>query len=295
MNIIGHRKIFYIFSASIVCLALISIFLWQFKYGIDFSGGTLWEIKAQNLQQEKIIETFKQFQIDNVIITPSADRKEFVLRFHEIDEKKHQEILQQLRKEFDGLEELRFETVGPTIGRTLRQKAIRSIIGVLIVIALYIAWAFRQVSRPVSSWKYGVITLFTLFHDVLAPAGLFSFLGHFFKVEIDSQFVVALLVVMGFSVHDTIVVFDRIRENLRKAQKGERFEDTVNRSVNETLVRSINTSLTVLLVLVVLYFFGPESLKYFVLALLVGISIGTYSSIFLASPLLVDWAKRSKK
>jgi preprotein translocase subunit SecF len=213
----------------------------------------------------------------------------------QIDEEKHQEILRALKDRMPEIEELRFETVGPTIGKTLRQKAIASLVGVLVVIALYIAWAFRQVSRPVSSWKYGLITLLTLFHDILAPIGLFSFLGHYYQVEIDSQFIVALLVVMGFSVHDTIVVFDRIRENLRKAPKGEEFEATVNRSVNETLVRSVNTSLTVLLVLGALYFVGPNSLRHFVLALLVGIAVGTYSSIFLASPLLVDWAKRGRR
>lgn len=273
-----------------VLVAAAAFALWQFRYGIDFVGGTLWEISAPEFRQEEVADAFAKFGVANVSMTPSDDGRELTLRFKEIDEKTHQEILQELKSRMPALEELRFETVGPTIGKTLRQKAVTSIFGVLLVIALYIAWAFRQVSRPISSWKYGIVTLVTLFHDVMVPIGLFAFLGRFFGVEIDSQFIVALLVVMGFSVHDTIVVFDRIRENLRNAEKKERFEETVNRSVNETFVRSVNTSLTVLLVLAALYIWGPETLRHFVLALLVGIGAGTYSSIFVASPLLVDWA-----
>jgi preprotein translocase subunit SecF len=294
MNIIGNRKFSYALSGAMVLASLVAVILWQFRYGIDFVGGTLWEISAPGFGQHEVAETLRAFGIENASMTPSGDGRELTIRFREIDEKTHQEILRALKERTEGLEELRFETVGPTIGKTLRQKAITSVVGVLVVIALYIAWAFRQVSRPISSWKYGIVTLVTLFHDVMAPVGVFAFLGRFAGVEIDSQFIVALLVVMGFSVHDTIVVFDRIRENLRKAQKGERFEETVNRSVNETFVRSVNTSLTVLLVLGGLYFWGPDTLRHFVLALLVGIGVGTYSSIFLASPLLVDWASRSR-
>ena len=185
------------------------------------------------------------------------------------------------------MEERRFSSIGPTIGAELKQKSLRAIALVLLGISLYIAWAFRQVSKPLNSWRYGVATLIALFHDLIIPLGLFSYLGHFYNVEIGTNFIVALLVVLGFSVHDTIVVFDRIRENLKRYSLD--FENLVNQSVNETLVRSINTSLTVLLTLAALYFFGSESLKYFILALIVGIFSGTYSSIFIASPILVSW------
>ena len=159
----------------------------------------------------------------------------------------------------------------------------------LIGISLFIAFAFRKVSRPIRSWKYGVVTLVTLFHDVVIPAGLFAYLGRFYGVEADTNFIVALLVVMGFSVHDTIVVFDRIRENLLLGREGAGLAEVVNKSINETLARSINTSVTLVLVLVALLLFGPATLTYFVLAILVGVILGTYSSIFVASPLLVIW------
>lgn len=292
MNVIGHRKIFYIASGAMVLAGFVAVILFRFKPGIDFAGGTLWEIRAAVPAEEAVAEIFRAAGIENVGITPSGN--EWILRFRDVDEKTHQELAAALKEKLSGFEELRFDTVGPTIGRTLRQKAVQAIVGVLLVIALYIAWAFRQVSRPVSSWKYGLVTVVTLFHDVMAPIGLFAVLGRALGVEIDSQFIVALLVVMGFSVHDTIVVFDRIRENLHKAVKGEDFGITVNRSVNETLVRSLNTSLTVLIVLAALFVWGPASLKLFVLALAAGIGVGTYSSIFLASPLLVDWAGRAR-
>jgi len=163
---------------------------------------------------------------------------------------------------------------------------------VTVGISLYVAWAFRKVTRPVSSWKYGVVSVVTLFHDVIVPIGLFAYLGHYLGVQIDLTFIVAVLTILGYSINDTIVVFDRTRENLLRYNIKE-FEETVNRSLNQTIIRSINTSLTVVIVLVSLYFFGGETLRYFALALLVGVVVGTYSSIFIASPLLVEWHNRS--
>ena len=180
-----------------------------------------------------------------------------------------------------------FQSISPSVGANLRNNSIIAIILVLVGISLYIAFAFRKASRPISSWKYGWITLLTLFHDVAIPAGMLAILGHFANVQIDSDFIVALLVVMGFSVHDTIVVFDRIRENLLNHRGKMPFATIVNDSVNQTLARSINTSLTLILVLLALYFVGPADLQYFVLTLLVGVTTGIYSSIFIASPALV--------
>ena len=192
------------------------------------------------------------------------------------------------------LEEKRFESIGPVIGSELKQKAVYSIAIALIAIISYIAWAFRKVSRPVASWKYGIIATITLFHDILIVLGIFSVLGYFFNIEIGTPFVAALLTILGYSVNDTIVVFDRIRENLIRTPMNT-FEETINKGVNETLVRSLNTSFTTLFVLVAIYLFGGETIKYFALALIIGLAFGTYSSVFIASPLLVVWQKWSDR
>ena len=188
------------------------------------------------------------------------------------------------------IKEKRFDSIGPIIGKELKRSAFLAITIVLVAIILYIGWAFRKVSRPVSSFKYGIIATIALFHDVIIILGVFSFLGHFYSVEVGISFVAALLVVLGYSVNDTIVVFDRTRENLLRSGI-DNFEKVVNKSVNETLIRSLNTSFTTLLVLCSLYLFGGETIKYFIVALMIGIFAGTYSSIFIASPLLVSWQK----
>ncbi len=232
-----------------------------------------------------------------------------MLRFPHVDEKTHQAIVQTLSQLNVGTQngenilfigpqssfEKRFDTIGPTIGQELRSRSFSAIGLAVIAIILYIAWAFRHVAKPVNSWKYGTIAVFTLLHDIAIPIGVFSFLGHYKGVEVDTLFITALLTIMGFSVHDTIVVFDRIRENLRKLKLTEQFDTTVNRSVNETIVRSLNTSITVLLVLLAIYVWGGETIHYFALALIVGIIFGTYSSIFVASPLLVVWNNLQSK
>lgn len=193
----------------------------------------------------------------------------------------------------DTIREERFESIGPSIGQELKEKSIYALIGALICIVLYIAWAFRKVSKPVTSWKYGVIAIITLAHDILIVVGIFVVLGRFLHVEIGVSFIAALLTVLGYSVNDTIVVFDRIRENLPRSD--DNFNSTVNNSVNQTIIRSINTSLTTLIVLLAIFFFGGETVKFFVLALILGVLAGTYSSIFIASPLLVVWHKLAKK
>ncbi len=196
--------------------------------------------------------------------------------------------------ENNNIEEKRFDSIGPVIGNELKESAIWAIIIALIAIVLYIGWAFRKVSRPVSSFKYGIIATIALFHDVIITLGVFSVLGHLYNIEVGIPFVAALLAILGYSVNDTIVVFDRTRENLIKSGISD-FEEIVNKSVNETLIRSLNTSFTTLLILTVLFLFGGETIKYFVVALIIGISAGTYSSIFIASPLLVTWQKWSLK
>ncbi|MEK7198182.1 MAG: protein translocase subunit SecF, partial [Patescibacteria group bacterium] len=292
LNIIGKRKIYYSISGVFIIASFISFALWGLNFGIDFKGGSVLEINySRRPDLNSISDSLKQLNLNDLRISPLG-LNGVVLRFREIDEETHQNIVKILSgdalKNKIQLDERRFSSIGPTIGAELKQKSIKAIIIVILGISLYIAWAFRKVSQPISSWRYGIVTLIALFHDLVIPVGLFAYLGHFYGVEIGANFIVALLVVLGFSVHDTIVVFDRIRENLKRYTELN-FASLINQSIRETLVRSLNTSLTVLLTLSALYIFGGENLKYFVLALIVGIFSGTYSSIFIAAPLLVTW------
>jgi len=206
----------------------------------------------------------------------------------------YNQIINTLKEKYGTIKEVRFESIGPTISNQLTQNTIFSVLIASICIILYLAWSFRNVPAPTSSWRFGVCAVAALLHDVLFVLGIFSILGAYYHVELDSLFLPAILTVMSFSVHDSIVVFDRIRENLHKYTK-ENFEEVVNISVNETLVRSLNVSMTVIVTLLALYLFGGSSIKIFVLTLIVGLISGTYSSIFNASPLLVTWHDLTKK
>ncbi len=297
MNVIGKKWLFLGASVILVSLSILAIIFYGFRFGIDFTGGTLWQVKflEKEVSRDDVVKFFgESLKMDKISVIPETSTGSFFIRSQEIKEEDHQKISVSLSKNFGKIDELLFESIGSSIGRELRNKSITAFILVLMGISLYIAFAFRKVSKPISSWKYGVITLLTLFHDAIIPAGLFAYLGHKLGAEVDTNFIVAILVVMGFSVHDTIVVFDRIRENLRKSgNKLNDFNGLVNESVNQTFVRSINTSLTLVLVLFALYFLGSANLQYFVLTMLVGTIVGTYSSIFVASPLLTIWRKRT--
>lgn len=291
-NIIGKRTVFLTLSAVLIIVSVAAIALFGFRQGVDFSGGTLWQFKADGVAQSDVEALFRdQLGFSDARIAYDISTGNFMARVPAMDEARHQGGLEKLRVAYPSFEELGYASIGPTVGADLKQKSIVAIVLVLLGISLYIAFAFRKVFRPISSWKYGWVTLFTLFHDVIIPAGLLAILGHFLHVEIDGNFVVALLVVMGFSVHDTIVVFDRIRENLFLDKGRGDFGTIVNTSVNQTMGRSINTSLTLILVLVALLILGPANLHYFVLTLLVGVITGIYSSIFVASPLLYIWQR----
>jgi len=261
------------------------------------------------------------------LTTQPTDQNGLILRFQNTDESKHQEVLTTLNElagsnnakttdnkeqikiegdknldikletkddttELKPVEELRFESVGPSIGRQLRSNSITSLFVVALLIIAYVAWTFRKVSKPVASWKYGLAGVIALLHDVIIVIGAFAFLGHFYGIEVGTPFVAALLTVFGYSINDTIVVFDRIRENLPKSDKN--FEGTVNFSVNQTMKRSIYASSTVMLTLLAVIMYGGESIRYFALALFIGIFFGTYSSVFLASPILVLFEKYKK-
>jgi preprotein translocase subunit SecF len=295
-NIIGKRKYFYVFSGTLMLLSIISISTWGLKYGLDFTGGTLMEVKSekQKIQSDEVKDVLKGAGIEDAVITPTQNDS-MLIRYGNSDDEKNKTVLGKLREKYPELQNTRLDYIGPSISTELKNKAIWALAIAVIGIALYIAYAFRKVSRPVESWKYGVGAVVALVHDVLITVGIFSVLGKFFNIEIDSSFIAALLTILGFSVHDTIVVYDRTRENLLKSGSREDFSEVINRSLNETMARSINTSLTVIVTLLAIFIFGGETIKNFTLALLIGIIFGTYSSIFVASALIVDWWKFQTK
>lgn len=296
-NLIKNKNKFLGVSAVLVLLAVTSVVIFRFHLAVDFTGGSLWQIKVTETDAEKI-ERFFRSDLNLPISGISYDKTEdiYAITLGELSDADRQAKFEIIKSKLNSAEDLDFWRVSPSVSKELRSKSVMAIVLVMVVISLYIAIVFRKVSKPVSSWKYGLITLITLAHDVIIPAGMFAALGKFVGVAVDTNFIVALLVIMGFSVHDTIVVFDRIRENLTKARSSDvKLEETVNISVNETFARSINTSLTLVLVLLGLYFWGPANLQYFILTILVGTVVGTYSSIFVASPLLVITHKLSGK
>lgn len=288
MFIVHRRKIFYILSGTLVIASLVALFLWGLKFGIEFKGGSLIELqfKQNRATNQEINEALKDLNLGEIIIQPTGE-KNMILRMKEIDEDTHQKLLEVLKSRFD-IEELRFEVVGPVIGKELKKKAVTSVVLAEIFMIIYLAWAFRKTSFVVKSYKYGILAAVSLLHDITIVTGLFAFLGHFANVEVGLTFIAGLLTILGYSVNDTIVVYDRIRENLLRLREKENFDELVDRSLRQTLARSLNTTFTTLLALFAVLIFGGETLRYFMLALTVGIASGAYSS-FLASFLLVDW------
>ncbi len=295
MNIIKRKNLYFAISLLVIVPGLISLMLWGLRLSIDFTGGSRETfVLPHNVSQSDIANIKSVFSDDHIqVVTVQSAGNKLIVRTQNLDQKGHAKIIVDLRRRLPQVHEEAFETVGPTIGSETTTNALKGIGIASLLIVLYIAWSFRSVPRPASSWRFGICAIVALLHDVLVVVGIFSILGHFFNVEIDSLFVTALLTVIGFSVHDTIVVFDRIRENLKRSRL--EFKSIVNESILQTLTRSLNTSLTVILVLIALLIFGGESTRWFVVALLVGILSGTYSSIFNASPLLVLWDEWSRR
>ena len=295
-NIIGKTKYSYAFSITLSILSLLAIFSWGLKFGIDFTGGTLMEVKFQQSipTNKEMQDTLKEFDLKSLSLQ-SAENNSLIIRYAAEDDKINQEVFNKIQEKYSGAEELRADFTNSSVSSELKSKSLWAIFAAVLGIMIYIAIAFRKVSRPVPSWKYGAGAVIALVHDVLITVGAFAVLGHFQGIEVGIPFIAALMTILGFSVHDTIVVYDRTRENLLKSSGKEQFPDVVNRSLNETLVRSINTSMTVLITLLAIYFFGGESIRDFSLALLIGIFFGTYSSIFVASALLVTSYKLQLK
>ncbi len=302
MQIVSHRKIYFSISLMLVLASLVSLLLWGLKLGIDFSGGTLMEIEfsEERLTNQQIQERLADLELDQIILQ-STGSKGLILRLKDIDEETHQMILAKLRKlDSQGesssqiITEKRFESVGPLIGQELKRKASWAILLAMAAIIFYIAWAFRKISKPVASWQYGLVAIIALFHDILITLGFFSVLGHYWNIEIGLPLVAAFLTILGYSVNNSIVIFDRSRENLLRTRWTD-FKETINQSIEQSLTRCLNTALTTLFVLWAIFFLGGQSIKYFALALIVGIIVGTYSSIFVTSSLIVVWQGWKRK
>jgi preprotein translocase subunit SecF len=279
-----YRKIYFLFSGILILGSLISFIIFGLNWGIEFTGGSLLKIEYKEKRPpiEEIRQTLSSLNLKESI--QLVGEKGVMMRMADISEETRKEVLEKLGEKGSILEgKTSFESIGPVIGKDLKEKTRVMVILSLSAIVFYIAWAFRKISRPIASWQYGLVSLIALFHDLFIPIGIFSLLG----AQITIPVVTALLTVLGYSINNTVVVFDRIRENLLK-QRNLDFSQTVDFAINQTLSRQINTSLTTLFPLFFIFFLGGETLRYFALTLILGISAGTYSSIFLASPLLLS-------
>jgi preprotein translocase subunit SecF len=287
-NIIGRRNWYFLFSALIIVPGTLALLLWGLRLGIDFTGGSLLELRLdKEVAAGEVREVFASQGLDTSVVTTQdpSGRVSYLIRSPELDTPRKNQFVDRLRDAFGGVAEDRFESVGPVIGAETTRKAFLAVAAASGMILLYLWWAFRQVPKP---WRYGTCAVVALLHDALLVLGLWAIFGRLFGLEVDTLFVSAILTVVGFSVHDTIVVFDRVRENVSRFP-GETFERVVNFSINQTLDRSLITGITALFTLTALLFLGGATIRNFVLVLLVGIVSGTYSSIFNASCLLVTW------
>lgn len=298
MFVIKYKKIFIGISVVLMALSIVGLLTWGLKIGIDFKGGSMTEVVYTDglpdvrVMEEKILE----LDYGSVVVQPIGENG-LSIKTRDLTEAEHQSLLATLSE--DGslkMEERSFTSIGPSVGKELKTKSVISLVIVALTMIIFVAYAFRKVAKPVSSWKYGLIVVAALIHDVILTAGVFTLISHFTGAEADTLFVVALLTVLGLSVNDTIVVFDRVRENLTNKISHE-FSTVVGKSLNQTMLRSLNTSLSVIIVLIALFIFGPDSTRIFALTLACGMFFGTYSSIFIASPLLViveGWQKKKE-
>ncbi len=296
MKIIENRKILYILTALLIVVSFAALFVWGLKPGIDFAGGTLIEVSYSNTAPTQSSLISGLISIDPVVSIRQSGTNDYFIRMKAVSQDEKASVLGVLSVSGTASSTIKsFDSIGPVLGAESLRKAIVSIILVILGIVLYITFAFRKVSEPVKSWKYGLIAIISLVHDIIIPLGAFAILGHYLGYEVDTLFVTALLVILGFSIHNTIVVFDRVRENLSHSTSKNAFEGIVGQSVNQTITRSVNTSLTVIIALIALYIFGGESTQHFTLALIIGILAGTYSSVCFGSSLLVTFEKFAKR
>ncbi len=297
MKFLGKKKFWWLaISGLIMVPGIISLFVYKLPLGIDFKGGALLQVQFSKPVTEDMLrgELVKIKEAKGAVVSSAGNKNEFFVKTLPISETDHRKITESLKKDLGDITEEGFQSVGPSVSAELTRKAIIALVAASLAIILYLAYAFRAVARPVSSWTFGTVAVAALIHDLVISIGVFSIVAHFLHYEVDSSFITALLTIMGFSVHDTIVVFDRIRENLLKNRvaTAEEFEALADQSLGETLNRSLSTSLTVIVTLTALVLLGGESIRPFVTTLLIGITIGTYSSIFTATPLLALWQTR---
>ena len=298
MVVLNMYKIYTIMfwvSILLAASAVVVVLVFGLRLGVDFKGGSVLELEFTNGRPE--IEAIQKSLSDfkDLSLTPSGTNG-LMIRTGELSEQNHQIVLSKFKTAFpsSGLEERKFDSVGPLIGNELKSKSITAIILVLLGVIIYIAIVFRRLSGVLPFWAMGLAAIVALIHDVVIPTGAFALLGYFYGVEISAVFVAAALTVLGYSVSDTVVVFDRVRENILRGRFKDDFGMVVHKSIMQTLTRSLNTTFTTLLSLIAIYLFGGESIKYFALAMIMGIFLGAYSSIFVASPLLVWWNKRAR-
>jgi preprotein translocase subunit SecF len=295
MKIIKKRKYAFLFSGILVLASVFFLVKWGLNLGIDFTGGVLTEIKFnQEVNKNEVEESLKDLNLKSLLIQPTENNS-FIIRYQSEENKINPEVENKLQEKYSESEVLRTEFISSVVSSELKRNAVYAIVLSIFGIAWYIAWAFRKISYPINSWKYGLGAILALVHDIVITLGAFAILGNLRGVEIGIPFVAALLTIFGYSVNDTIVIFDRIRENLLRYGAGKDFENTIDKSIKESIARSLNTSLTLIFVLLAIIFFGGETIKYFSVALLIGVVFGTYSSIFVATAFVAEIWKRGLK
>ncbi len=291
MNITATRKIWFTISGCFVAASLIAAFTIGPKLGLDFIGGARWDIQfEETINQEELTNFFaNEAALTKEVKVQPSENNTFLITIQDLDDKTIQSIAQNLRNQVGNFTEVSYRKVDATIGASFKTKSLYAILTALAGIILFVAFVFRRIPEAINPWRFGGVAIIALFHDIAIVFGIFVVLGAIYQVELDLPFITALLATLGFSVNDTIVILDRVRENIRLQKASETFEDTIENSVQQTLTRSINTSISTLLPLISLLIWGADSIFFFVLALTVGIAVGTYSSIFIAAPMLAEW------
>jgi len=295
MDFIGKYKIWFTLSGILIVFSIVSLSVWGLNFGLDFKGGNMLELRfSKTTTTENIKNTLDSLEFTKNSTIQKENNNTFIIKTKHLDEENSKRLKSVLNEKIGEYQEIRLESVGPTITQDLTKKAITAVILASIGIIIYIAFAFRSIPKPASSWQFGLAAIIALIHDLFITTGIYSILGHFYGYEVNTMFITALLTILGYSVNDTVIIFDRIRENL-KLHHNLSFAKIANLSINQTLARSINTVFTVIIILLCLLIFGGGSIKEFIIVLLIGITFGAYSSIFVAPPILTLWQTKAEK
>lgn len=291
MNITKLRKIWFSFSATLLLGAMVVIGLFGLNLGLDFTGGARWDLQFEEMVSQSQVEQFfaTRSELSQAVAVQASSDNTYLITIEDLPDAQIQAVSEALKTEVGAFAQTSYRKVDATIGQSFKKKSLYAIATALVGIILFIAFVFRRIPEAINPWRFGGVAIAALIHDILIVLGIFVLLGAMLDIELDLSFITALLATLGFSVNDTIVILDRVRENIRLQKVNETFEDTVEKSIQQTLWRSLNTSVSTLLPLLALLYWGADAIFFFVLALTLGIVIGTYSSIFLAAPLLVEW------